>query len=286
MAKAPITLGQNIEIVENEDGNGIGKIKNTQTGTEIHLSAFIDMLGNDLKLGSSVDLRIDPSSFVTSGAGRIRLGGGANKIRALTNGNKPLSVDDSDANTVLDVLDDGSVSVPNGDLDLGGNDLQSTKRINSDIYLSAEYNSLQAAVNAAEGGGKLFVNSGSYSEDITVTDELTMEGMDLNSTVIDGKLTVNDGAFVTVRDIRIDGDGTRACDFDSFAGHLNNVRFIDDLQIGTSSGTSSNTRVTGCMLTGNDITVLNGANKTLIDGNARVGTITDNDGSTVIGANS
>jgi len=160
-----------------------------------------------------------------------------------------------------------------------------TKTLTTDIEFARDYPTLQDAINAAQGGGTLVLGAETYSADPVVTDDITMLGRTLDAPIIDGKLTVDDAPFTCLERIRFDGDGTRAVDFDSYAGIIHNCRLLDDLQLGTSSAGSGRMRVQDNQLTGNDITILSNSNRALIDGNQHLGTVTDNSGTAQIGFN-
>lgn len=110
------------------------------------------------------------------------------------------------------------------------------------------YSSVQAAVNAATMGSTVYLTAGTYTEQLTVSKNLTITGAGSASTIVKAPSTtlvagtasqtsiveINSGATVTISGMNVTGPGPSTC------GSLNNGIFV----VGTSTLNLSNSSVT------------------------------------------
>lgn len=133
------------------------------------------------------------------------------------------------------------------DVALAGVQVQST---------GLSYPTIGAAVAAASPGDTLLIDGVTYVEDLVIDKELTLVGQGQGITRIQGStalstIGVSTAAAVTLRDLSIDGSGSRAIDID--AGSLVVERVTIDG--GATVGEGGGLRATGAMVALTDTTI-------------------------------
>lgn len=91
----------------------------------------------------------------------------------------------------------------------------------------AQYSSIQAAVTAAPAGQKIVILSGSYTENVTISKKITIEGQG-HTTYLNGNLTFDGSSdYSLLRGIKIGGNLSLSSGADGI--------FITETWLGSSS---------------------------------------------------
>lgn len=76
---------------------------------------------------------------------------------------------------------------------------------NTVIHIPADYSTIQAGVNAAKSNDLVLISPGTYSEAVHVTSpDITIRGMDRNTTVLDGKSQLSNAFTVNANNVVIE----------------------------------------------------------------------------------
>ena len=120
-----------------------------------------------------------------------------------------------------------------------------------EILVSVDYEKIQEAINAANPGDVVFVESGTYYEHITINKSITLMGEDKASTAICGKRT---GTMVSItgNDVHISDFTVRNSEIGVLLSHTTNSTIRDLTVSGCYTGVhiykSANNTVTNCNL--------------------------------------
>ena len=127
---------------------------------------------------------------------------------------------------------------------------------------TADFKTIQEAINNATSGDTIFVHSGTYNEHVIVNETVSLVGEDRDSTIIDGnetgsvvKITANN---VSIEGFAIKNSGTHTIEYDSgiFVDHSSGNNISHNMMINNDYGislySSINNVVSGNMMINND----------------------------------